>query len=98
MATRQAELEAATTRITGFEQQVLALIAERDSARGEGARLQASLAEAEAARTALLSEQEALNLALASARSEMDAVAEAARLAAARREALEAMVADLHRQ
>ncbi|GGE01452.1 chemotaxis protein MotB [Gemmobacter megaterium] len=98
LATRQAELEAATTRITGFEQQVLALIAERDSARGEGARLQASLAEAEAARTALLSEQEALNLALASARSEMDAAAEAARLAAARREALEAMVADLRRQ
>ncbi len=43
----------------------------------------------------LITEQEALNLALARARDEIDAQAEAARLAAARREALEAMIADL---
>ncbi|MFK7941628.1 MAG: peptidoglycan -binding protein [Paracoccaceae bacterium] len=42
-----------------------------------------------------VSEAEALNLALANARTEIDAQAEAARLAAARREALDAMVADL---
>lgn len=95
LATRQSELEAANARITGFEQQVLALIAERDAARGEGSRLQASLSEVEAARQTLLTQQEALNLALATARSEIDAAAESARLAAARREALEALVADL---
>lgn len=95
LAARQGELDAANARITGFEQQVLALIAERDAARGEGTRLQASLAEVEAARRQLLTEQEALNLALASARSEIDAAAETARLAAARREALEALVNDL---
>lgn len=95
LAARQGELDAANARITGFEQQVLALIAERDAARGEGTRLQASLDEVEAARRQLLTEQEALNLALASARSEIDAAAETARLAAARREALEALVNDL---
>ncbi|MEJ6397536.1 peptidoglycan -binding protein [Yoonia sp. 208BN28-4] len=43
----------------------------------------------------LLTEAEALNLALAAARSEIDQGVEAARLAAAQREALEAMIADL---
>ena len=42
-----------------------------------------------------LSEAEALNLALATARTEIDEKEEAARLAAARREALDAMVAEL---
>jgi hypothetical protein len=51
------------------------------------------VAEAEAAEA--LSQAEALDLALATARSEIDAAAEAARLDAARREALEALIADL---
>ncbi len=85
---RSNDLAAAETRITSFEAQVAALLAERDSAR-------TATASAEAARDAALSEAEALNLALASARSEVDAAAEAARLAAARREALDALVADL---
>jgi chemotaxis protein MotB len=42
-----------------------------------------------------VSEQEALQLAVAQAREEIDAQAEAARLAAARREALQALIADL---
>jgi len=46
----------------------------------------------------LLSDRQALDLALASARSEIDAQAETARLAAARREALDALVADLRAQ
>jgi chemotaxis protein MotB len=83
-----AALEAAQTRITSFEAQVAALLSERDAALGTVAGL-----EAEQGR--LLSEQEALNLALAQARSEIDAGVEAARLAAARREALEALIADL---
>jgi chemotaxis protein MotB len=83
-----AALDAAQTRITAFEAQVAALLSERDTALGTVATL-----EAEQGR--LLSEQEALNLALAQARNEIDASTEAARLAAARREALEALIADL---
>ena len=85
---RTAELGAAESRITSFEAQVAALIADRDRALGQ-------VAELDAAQADLLSEQEALNLALAAARDETDAQAEAARLAAARREALEALIADL---
>ena len=95
LAARDDALQAAGARIADFERQVLALIAERDTARGEGARLAASLADLEAARATLLSEQEALQLALAAARGEIDAAAEAARLDAARREALEALIADM---
>ncbi|WP_290690851.1 MULTISPECIES: peptidoglycan -binding protein [unclassified Haematobacter] len=88
LAERQGALDAATGRITDFEAQVAALIAARD-------RAQTSLATAEGEKRELLSAQEALNLALAQARQEVDAGQEAARLAAARREALEALVADL---
>ncbi|SHF10609.1 chemotaxis protein MotB [Ruegeria intermedia] len=87
---RAAELEAAQTRITGFEAQVAALLAEQQ-------RTQARIGALEDQRQQLLSEQEALNLALAQSRQEIDAQTEAARLAAARREALEAMVADLEK-
>ena len=83
-----AALEAAETRITAFEAQVAALLSERDTALG-------TVAELEAEQGRLLSEQEALNLALAQARSEIDAGVEAARLAAARREAREALIAEL---
>lgn len=87
---RAAELEAAQTRITGFEAQVAALLAEQQ-------RTQARIGALEDQRQQLLSEQEALNLALAQSRNEIDAQTEAARLAAARREALEAMLADLEK-
>ncbi|MFU8882245.1 MAG: peptidoglycan -binding protein [Rhodobacterales bacterium] len=83
-----AALSAAESRITAFEAQVAALLADRDQALGAAAEL-------EAAQERLISEQEALNLALAQARSEVDAGAEAARLAAARRAALEALIVDL---
>lgn len=85
------ELRAATARITSFEAQVATLLSERDRARGQ-------VVDLTTARDKLVSDQEALNLALARARSEVDANAEAARLAAARREALEALVADLRRK
>lgn len=88
LAERSEDLATARTRITAFEAEVTALLAARDAARGR-------VGELEAAQARALSEQEALNLALAQARSEVDAGAEAARLAAARREALEALVADL---
>ncbi|MBS1301313.1 peptidoglycan -binding protein [Loktanella sp. SALINAS62] len=81
-------LVAAQNRITGFEAQVAGLLAQR-------ADLTAQVDGLETRQTELLTEQEQLNLALASARDEVDAQAEAARLAAARREALQALVADL---
>ncbi|WP_209832253.1 peptidoglycan -binding protein [Ruegeria sp. HKCCE3926] len=83
-----AALDKAQTRITNFEAQVAALLAEQEQALGDIAAL-------ETVRERLLTEQEALNLALAQSREEIDAQTEAARLAAARREALEALVADL---
>ncbi len=83
-----AALDAAQAEITSFEAQVAALLSDRDAALGQVAALQGEQAK-------LISEQEALDLALAAARSEVDAQTELARLAAARREALTALVEDL---
>ncbi|MCU0829302.1 MAG: peptidoglycan -binding protein [Tabrizicola sp.] len=91
LAAREADLAAATGRITDFEAQVAALILERDSARGQ-------VAELETTRQRLVGEAEAMTLALAQAREEIDAGAEAARLDAARREALEALLAEVRRK
>ncbi|MGR3662654.1 MAG: peptidoglycan -binding protein [Paracoccaceae bacterium] len=88
LATRQAE-------ITAFEAQVATLLTERDSARVEGAVLTANVESLETDKNRLISEQEALQLVLASARDEIDEATETARLAAARREALDALVVDL---
>ena len=97
-----AALEDAQIRITSFEAQVATLLSQRDDALGTIATLESEqdrlLSETEqllAEHGRLMSEQDALNLALAQSRSEIDAQSEAARLAAARREALEALVADL---
>ncbi len=81
-------LAQAQTRITGFEAQVAGLLAERADTLN-------SITGLEAEQSRLMTEREALNLALAQARTEIDAETEAARLAAARREALQALVADL---
>jgi chemotaxis protein MotB len=85
---RAEALAEAQNRITGFEAQVAGLLAQRSE-------LRANVAGLEAEQARILSEQEALNLALAQARSEIDAGVESARLAAARRAALEALVAEL---
>ncbi len=82
------DLAQAQGRITDFEAQVAALLADQERAQGDITAL-------ETQRDELLTEQEALNQALAQSRQEIDAQTEAARLAAARREALEALVADL---
>ncbi len=95
LAARESDLTAARARISSFEAQVASLLAERDAARGQVTTLTASLEDLRAAEARLISEQEAMNLALAKAREEIDAGAEAARLAAAQREALEALIADL---
>ena len=81
--------------IATFEERVATLLAERDDARALGAELAANIEDLEAARATLISEQEAMQLALAQARDEIDAQTEAARLAAAQREALEALTAEL---
>ena len=83
-----ADLQSATGQITRFEAQVAGLLAGREKDA-------VAIADLENREAQLLSDQEALNLALASARTEVDAQSELARLAAARREALDALVADL---
>lgn len=86
---RQADALATTaSQISSFEAQVASLLSQRN----EALRTVAGL---EGEKIRLMSEQDALNLALAQTRSEVDAKTEAARLAAARREALEALVTDL---
>jgi chemotaxis protein MotB len=96
LTARQGELTQAQAKITSFEAQVASLLADRDAARGQVAALGAQVTDLKAARDKLQTEQDALNLAVAKARSEVDAQTEAARLAAARTEALQALIADLH--
>ncbi|CUH46154.1 peptidoglycan -binding protein [Ruegeria atlantica] len=88
LARAEVDLALSQARITDFEAQVAALLTDQERARG-------AIATLESQRAKLLEDQEALNLALAQSRSEIDEQAEAARLAAAQREALEALVADL---
>ena len=90
-----ADLEQQRAKVTSFEAQVATLLSERDAARGEGAALTERLNEADAARVKLMSDQQALQLALAKARDEVDVQVEAARLAAARKDALQALIADM---
>jgi chemotaxis protein MotB len=85
---QSAALEQASAQITNFETQVASLLSQRDDALSNVAAL-------EDAQTKLLSEKEALDLALAAARTEIDDRVEAARLAAAQREAMDALIADL---
>ncbi len=92
------ELQQQRAAITGFEAQVASLLAERDAARGEGEALTQRLADADAEHSKLISDQEALQLALAKAREEIDVQVETARLAAARKDALQALIADLRSQ
>ncbi|SET13728.1 peptidoglycan -binding protein [Paracoccus homiensis] len=89
------DLEQARSRLTDFEAEVAALMAAR----------QVDLAQAQSRQAALEQQLDterdrasAAELAVAAARQETDAAEEQARLAAARREALEAMTADLRRQ
>ncbi|SEO12959.1 chemotaxis protein MotB [Gemmobacter aquatilis] len=91
IATTEGALSAAQSRIVSFEAQVASLLAERDAARGQVTTLSASVEDLKAAQARLITEQEALNLALAKARQEVDAQTEAARLAAAKADAMAAL-------
>lgn len=92
LETSQGELAQARSRLTDFEAEVAALMAARAAdqaqAKARADQATADLAEAQ-------SRASAADLAVAAARREIDAQAQQARLAAARREALEALVADL---
>lgn len=90
-ASQSAALDEAAARITAFEDRVAALLAEREQNLG-------AIADLETTRDDLMTEQEALNLALAHARDEMDAQLELARLSAAREEALQALIENLRQE
>ena len=98
LADRQDQLATAQGKVASFEAQVASLLALRDQQTGQIGSLTASLTDLQAAQSQLLTEKDVLDLALAKARDEISADQETARLAAARREALEAMVNDLKRQ
>ncbi|MEO0341819.1 MAG: peptidoglycan -binding protein [Pseudomonadota bacterium] len=83
------------TKIASFEAQVASLLAQNSDQESRIASLLATQEQLEAANANVISEKEAVQLALAQARDEIDVAAEEARLAAQRREALEALVADL---
>jgi chemotaxis protein MotB len=93
--TQAQKLAEASNQITVFEAQVAGLLAQREDTLGTIAELETEQTRLENEQTRLISEQEALNLALAANRTEIDAQSEAARLAASKREALEALIADL---
>ena len=96
--TQVQRLAEAGNQITAFEAQVAGLLAQREEAIGTIAALETEQTLLETEQTRLISEQEALNLALATSRTEIDAQSEVARLAASKREALEALIADLQKQ
>ncbi|WP_340107864.1 peptidoglycan -binding protein [Pikeienuella sp. HZG-20] len=82
------EREGLRSKVASFEAQVASLLAERGELQRNVAALTADL-------DSQIDAKEALSLALARARKEIDAGAEAARRAAAEREALESLVASL---
>ncbi|MEP2716006.1 peptidoglycan -binding protein [Pseudophaeobacter sp.] len=98
LSTAQGDLAQARNQLADFETQVAGLIAGRDAAQAQIAALTKSRDDLDAERAALLDETKVLNLALAQAREEIDEGVESARLAAAKREALEALIADLEKE
>ena len=93
---QQGQLTQAQAKITSFEQQVASLLADQKAAQGQIGTLTGQVKDLTDARDKLKTEQEALQLAVAKARTEIDAKTEEARLAAARRDALQALVDDLN--
>ena len=84
----QQQLVSAQAKITSFEAQVAGLLKTQSEKT-------AQIADLEGEKFLLMSQQEALNLALATARSEIDKSVEEARRKAAERDALEALIASL---
>ena len=92
-----ATAEQQKTRIASFEEQVAGLLGQRDDLTNQLTNTQTTLSEVEAAQAKTLSDKEAVQLALAKARDEIDLQTEQARLVAAKREALQALIADLNK-
>ena len=89
------EIENQKTRIVSFEEQVAGLLGQRDELAGRLSATEISLKELEQAQAQTLSDKEAVQLALAQARDEVNLQSEQARLAAAKREAMEALISEL---
>ncbi len=98
LSAKEGQLADAQGKISSFEAQVASLLAQSSAQKGQIGALTASVTDLQAAQSKLTTEKEALALAVAKARDEVNADAETARLAAARRDALEALIADLKRQ
>lgn len=90
------QTEGQTAQIVSFEAQVAGLLGQRSDLTEQLTQTQASLADTQTAQRQTISKKEAVQLALAQARGEIDLQTEQARLAAAKREALEALIADLN--
>lgn len=84
-----------TARVASFEEQVASLMADRESLQSALTASESQIASLEDENRREITAREAAQIALAQARDEIDQQTEAARLAAARREAMEALIADL---
>ncbi len=91
IATLTDQRDTGLAQIASFEEQVAGLLAQNRE-------LDANVAALEAQSAEQVSANEALNLALAQARDELDEGAQAARLAAAQADAMEALLAELRAQ
>ncbi len=91
----QNDIEGLQGQVASFESQVAGLLADKSSLETQRGALETDLAALNAEQARTLTEKEAVQLALAKARSEIDDKVEAARLDAAKREALNALIASL---
>lgn len=90
-------LDAQSAAISDFEARVVQLLLQRDQALAQGDSLAQTLRERDEALENTIEERDALQLALAQTRDEVDAQVEEARLAAAKAEAMQALIDDLNR-
>ena len=98
LAVSEDDLTQASMRIASFEEQVATLLASRAQDRGAILALKADIEALDDAKSREFTSAEALALTLAQARDEINQQEEQARLAAARRQALDFLIADLRRR
>lgn len=98
LAVSEDDLTQASMRIASFEEQVATLLASRAQDRGAILALKADIEALDDAKSREFTRAEALALTLAQARDEINQQEEQARLAAARRQALDFLIADLRRR
>ena len=98
LAVSEDDLTQASMRIASFEEQVATLLASRAQDRGTILALKADIEALDDAKSREFTRAEALALTLAQARDEINQQEEQARLAAARRQALDFLIADLRRR